>query len=353
MKDDLLARLQAARSVEERTLIVTRDLLESVSPLLRAASWAAAIPHWFDSDVLSALLKVSLEEAEALYADLQGLPFVEPFPDRGHNVHELTRGAMLTDWWTTRRDEYRTLSAHVAEFFSRREEPEWQVERAYHLLIADEDKGADALWNLGADWNNTFRYELVYALAQAAVEHVEAGRLVGRGGGWALFWHGQAAARFYHNTEAKAAFERALGFASGDGQLQANAITSLGDVHYSLDEYGAARERYEEALPIYREIGARLGEANAITSLGDVARLQKDFGTAEAHYQTALGIYVDIGARLGEANVLDSLGELAEAQERWPAAASWFQRALEIYEAIGSSYARVTQGNLERVQSKL
>jgi hypothetical protein len=37
-----------------------------------------------------------------------------------------------------------------------------------------------------------------------------------------------------------------------------------------LGEYGAARERYEEALPLFRRIGDQLGEAKCIGSLGNV-----------------------------------------------------------------------------------
>ena len=134
---------------------------------------------------------------------------------------------------------------------------------------------------------------------------------------------------------------------------EANALSSLGDVHRMLAEYAAARERYEQALPIYRAIGDRLGEANAIYSLGEIARLQQDFTTASTCYHDVLRIYTEIGGRLGQANVLDSLGELAEAQEHWQEAASWFERALATYQAIGSAYARVTQRNLERVRARL
>jgi tetratricopeptide (TPR) repeat protein len=62
---------------------------------------------------------------------------------------------------------------------------------------------------------------------------------------------------------------------------EANCIKRLGDVHVQLAEYPQAREHYEAALPIYREIreasrseaertAARLGEANCTRRLGDV-----------------------------------------------------------------------------------
>ncbi|HEX6384848.1 MAG TPA: hypothetical protein VF177_09275 [Anaerolineae bacterium] len=38
-----------------------------------------------------------------------------------------------------------------------------------------------------------------------------------------------------------------------------------------------ARQRYEEALPIYRDIGARLGEANTILDIGYIQRDQEEY----------------------------------------------------------------------------
>ena len=150
MTDDLLSRLQAARTPEERSLIVIRDLIENLSPELRAAACAAAVPHWFEADILAALLEVQPQKAQALYAQLIELPFVESFAGRGHNVHELAREYMLADWWDTRREEYRALAGQAARYFQEQETPSAQIEGVYHLLIVNEDKGADALWNLSS-----------------------------------------------------------------------------------------------------------------------------------------------------------------------------------------------------------
>ncbi|MCB1022450.1 MAG: tetratricopeptide repeat protein, partial [Acidobacteria bacterium] len=78
--------------------------------------------------------------------------------------------------------------------------------------------------------------------------------------------------------------------------------------------YQDAAQRYEDALPIYRNIGARLGEANCVKALGDVARRQARYQDAAQRYEDALPIYRNIGARLGEANTHLSIGLLALAQ---------------------------------------
>jgi tetratricopeptide (TPR) repeat protein len=74
-------------------------------------------------------------------------------------------------------------------------------------------------------------------------------------------------------------------------QAAAQTYESLGDVHVMLDEYGEARERYAQALPIYREIGARLGEANCHFGLADLERAAGNYAAAEELYYQALAIY--------------------------------------------------------------
>lgn len=346
MSEELLAQLQAARMPEERTLLLVRSLLETLPADQRAAAWAAALPHWFDADILAALLQT--EQAPALYAVLQTLPLVEPFAGRGHDVHELSRQAMLADWWQNRRDEYRMLSGRLADHFAADPAPEAQIEAAYHRLAADEDAGADMLWNLGADWNNAFRYDLASALAETALEHLEAGRLAGRGAGWALFWKGQAEARYYHHHEAQATMKRALEFAGGDRPLQANAIKCLGDVHVMLAEYALARQRYEAALPIYQEIGARLGEANAIRSLGDVAMGEEAYQTALSIYERAAGLYHDLGLPNDEADAFSRMANVYHRQKQYELAVEWYSRAVALtsknamwYRNRASEYVRV------------
>ena len=112
---------------------------------------------------------------------------------------------------------------------------------------------------------------------------------------------------------------------------------------------------YEEALPLFRQVGAVLGEANCIQSLGDIAlaplrsrrrarapmrrrcRCTARSATCWARptassasatsrwrapitrrraaaYEEALPLYRQVGAVLGEANCIQSLGDIAFAR---------------------------------------
>ena len=135
---------------------------------------------------------------------------------------------------------------------------------------------------------------------------------------------------FRINEEWETWLESALGFGIEDTRLEANCIKSLGDVHVRLSELPEARARYEEALPIYRAIGDKLGEANCIQRLGDAFLEMEDFKTAEELYSQALEIARTISPA-EEASALNSLASLYEDQKDYQRAIEIYTRALEIF----------------------
>jgi hypothetical protein len=48
---------------------------------------------------------------------------------------------------------------------------------------------------------------------------------------------------------------------------------------------------YDEALPLFRQVGDVIGEANCIKSLGDVALRRSDHEGARARYEKVLSLY--------------------------------------------------------------
>ncbi len=102
-----------------------------------------------------------------------------------------------------------------------------------------------------------------------------------------------------------------------------------------LAEYGPARDRYIEALPIYREIGDRLGEANCIQAVGDLQLQWAEYGSARQQYEAALQIYQAIKAQLWEANSLKALGDVSLALVEYETARRQYGTALAFYRKMG------------------
>ena len=113
MTEDILKQLQNAKTAKEKEWLVVQFSLSGLSPLLQNAVWVAAVPHWFDVDFLNALLETPLDESD--FQTLTRLSFIEIFPDRGYNVHELTRNILLEKLWTEKPDRHREISRLAAD----------------------------------------------------------------------------------------------------------------------------------------------------------------------------------------------------------------------------------------------
>jgi tetratricopeptide (TPR) repeat protein len=100
-----------------------------------------------------------------------------------------------------------------------------------------------------------------------------------------------------------------------------------------------ARASYEQALPLYRQVGDVLGEANCIQSLGDIALARSDHEVARASYEQALPLYRQVGDVLGEANCIKSLGDIARAQDDAAVACQRYHAALALYQRIADPYS--------------
>nr|WP_322652944.1 tetratricopeptide repeat protein [Nostoc sp. CmiVER01]MDZ8121886.1 tetratricopeptide repeat protein [Nostoc sp. CmiVER01] len=338
MNNSFLEKLAKAQTDEERSWIVTESFLLTLSPELAAAVWAAVVPHWFNAEILAALRPELQTQSSQLYTELQALPFVEEFPDRGHNVHDLTRNLMLKHLRQEHRDEFITLSQRAAEYFgSANEQPETQIEWLYHLIVVDREWKGSELKDLAQNWNNNFRVAELESLITTLLEQIAAEQVATPAKAQVYYWAGKAKFRVYKATEALERYEAALAFYRDIGARlgEANTLLEIGDVLQFLKRSSEALERYEAALAFYRDIGDRLGEANTLQAIGDVLQFLKRSSEALERYEAALAFYRDIGDRLGEANTLKAIGDVLQFLKRSSEALERYEAALAFYRDIG------------------
>jgi tetratricopeptide (TPR) repeat protein len=124
--------------------------------------------------------------------------------------------------------------------------------------------------------------------------------------------------------------------AAGNPGAEAECHHTHGDIAFNRSDHEAARAAFEQALPLYRQVGDVRGEANCIRSLGDIALRRSDHDGARAAYEQALPLYRQVGAVLGEANCIQSLGAIALDRSDHDAARAAFEQALPLYRQVGA-----------------
>jgi len=101
-------------------------------------------------------------------------------------------------------------------------------------------------------------------------------------------------------------------------------------------DLAGARAAYDEALPLFRAIDAKLGEANTLNGIGNLLRMEEKFEAAFGHYHQALNIHTQIQNQLGVASALIQMGRTAHAAKAHHQAVSLAEQALQIYRGIGN-----------------
>jgi tetratricopeptide (TPR) repeat protein len=122
---------------------------------------------------------------------------------------------------------------------------------------------------------------------------------------------------------------RSIGYERG----VARATEKLGDIAGDHSDHKTARERYEEALALYRGLRDVAGEAGCILDLAHMAHARSEDVTAGTLYQQALALYRGIGSVPGEASCLLGLGKIAASSDQEMARAR-YEEARGLYRSI-------------------
>lgn len=372
---EFLLKLAKAKTEDEKTWLTTKRLIDSLPEEMQTLVYSAAIPHWFDENILRALNPKLSRKIKRHYSKLQELPFVEKFENRGHNIHELTRRLVLDYLWKRKKNIYRSLSQNLVVFYENSTKkalkeitskiktlkngtkktfkefqrwikinpeivnalsPDYQNEMIYHLVIANPAKGNKVFTRIA--WLKHDQFDLKFSELNALLflihEHIAAGRVKGKIIGWERFFRGLLYYYRYDYKNAKLDFTDVINKNYPDKKLNADAHLRLGDVHINLLEIPEALVCYKKALSLYRSAKFKNGEAHCIFALGNMHKDLSEFYEARVRYGEALPIYRAIKNKLGEANCIRALGDIHLKLSELPKAQACYEEALPIYRAI-------------------
>jgi len=176
-----LQQLVEAASHEARDSLLLEYSLAALDGVVRRALLAAAIPHWFDAGFLAALLDWPNSSALIATERLAELSFVEDLLDSTYKVQDSARSLLLSKLWKDDPQRFRELSARAGAYCIKQDRgnPSWYIESIYHRFVADPDSVADFVRDSWSDWYSAgdFGPAGLRAIAGAAREHMDAGRL--------------------------------------------------------------------------------------------------------------------------------------------------------------------------------
>jgi tetratricopeptide (TPR) repeat protein len=326
-------RIQGARDNPNGMALLVIDFLietqpERKRPILRKAIEAAAVPHWFDADILAGLISVSRSEAQELLDIFARFPMIESFDARGpscFNVHETSRLAIRKRLYETDMGRFKELSARAIDAVGPGLEPYLIVERLFHRFAADPDKAANECEVLYRDWAVTANSEISQMLRAALLELERTKQVSGHARAevmlviaWIQTTRGEAGGL-------KEWADTALNVARASNQTSAiaQALCLVGDVNLARGNVNAASSACEESLNIFKRLTSEKPTDSGLAR--DLAVAYSRYGdalSAQGHSERALD------AQLQGLRICKSLVEKNSSNAGWQLHLSAAQNAV-------------------------
>jgi CHAT domain-containing protein len=133
-------------------------------------------------------------------------------------------------------------------------------------------------------------------------------------------------------------YEQALPFFrdSGESYRQALTLLSIGFAYAQLSEFRRALVYFNETLSLAQNLKERRLEAATETFLGGMQDVLGDIGTALDHYNRALTLSRESGNRQAEASSLNNIGATYFGIAYWQKALEYYSQALPHLRALGN-----------------
>ena len=132
------------------------------------------------------------------------------------------------------------------------------------------------------------------------------------------------------------------------------ALLVNGDVLYDQGNFNAARERFENALSIFQEIGDRKNQGQSLERIGNTFHDQGKFAQSQNAYVRAQEAYREIQWLMGISSATGNLANTLDAFGDLKGSLKMHQEALGIFQQIGSKRAIASEiDNIAFVQEEL
>ena len=140
----------------------------------------------------------------------------------------------------------------------------------------------------------------------------------------------------------------------GDKAGEATTLNNIGKVYSDLGDKAKALSYYEEALPLFRQVGDKAGEATTLNNIGKVYSDLGDKAKALSNYEEALPLRRQVGDKAGEATTLCNIGAVYDDLGDKAKALSNYEEALPLFRQVGDKAGEaVTLNNIGKVYSDL
>ncbi len=116
---------------------------------------------------------------------------------------------------------------------------------------------------------------------------------------------------------------------------EAGTLNNIGAVYDSIGQPEEALKFFNQALPILQEVGDRSGEATTLNNIGGVYLSIGQPEEALKFYNQALPILQEVGDRRGEATILSNIGLVYDSIGQPEEALKFFNQALPILQEVG------------------
>jgi tetratricopeptide (TPR) repeat protein len=351
-----LGRITPEMGEQEALGLILDELIDSARPeIVAKAIRFCAIPHWFDEDILDCLLGEEhdpLEPTGAILAKLAKLAFVSPRHNHGYVYLKTVRDLLLPNWRENAElfQNFQEKSGKVADYYedmlqvdgpSEEQRAEWEREKMYHLLVADEGRGIGLFINLLERAGQHYQlstFDLLLGLAGEQVTDLSTSNRL-----WIRFFEGKRALLSGDWGKALKIWETLAGERDQVSvDLEKMLAAHLSFLYKDNGKWDKAVKRFQYSLKILKRAGDKRGMATTFNNLGFLYKDKDLWDDADKCFRCSLEILEEMGDKSGMAATYNYLGLLYKDREKWKDADKYFQLGLTNFEETDDEHGMVT-----------